>query len=136
MRQDSAGLAEPYEPPSQDEKADRDAKHYSLFDDAAALFEHGKTYARAEVSYQKSRAGFIANRLKVVGLYGAAAFACLHLALIAFAVGLVIALAPLIGPWLATLAVVLAMALGGIALLYKVKSVIANIRAAFENHNP
>ncbi|WP_145916950.1 phage holin family protein [Erythrobacter sp. QSSC1-22B] len=103
----------------------------SLFDDLLALFADGKTYAQAEVAYQKSRAGFAANRLKFVAVYGAAAFGVFHLALIALTVGVLIALMPLVGPWFATAIVTLGLIVLGVVLLRKLKAKVDDIRSAF-----
>ena len=103
----------------------------SLVDDVFALLEDGKTYAEAEVAFQKSRAGFTANRLKGAIAFGLGAFGVFHLALIAFTVGLVIALVPLIGPWAATAAVTLALVVAGVILLRLLKGRIDDIRDAF-----
>ena len=103
----------------------------SLTDDLLALFEDGKTYAEAEVAYQKSRAGFAANRLKGVIAFGLGAFGVLHLALIALTVGLVIALVPLVGPWAATAIVTAALVIAGVVLLRLLKGRIDDIRDAF-----
>lgn len=103
----------------------------SLFDDLLALFDDGKTYAQAEIAYQKSRAGFAANRVKFVVAYGAAAFGVFHLALIALTVGVVIALMPLVGPWIATAIVTIALIVLGVVLLSMLKSKLTDIRSAF-----
>ncbi len=103
----------------------------SLFDDLVALFDDGKTYAQAEVAYQKSRAGFAANRVKFVVAYGAAAFGVFHLALIALTVGVVIALMPLVGPWIATAIVTISLIVLGVVLLTMLKNKLADIRSAF-----
>ena len=54
-----------------------------------------------------------------------------HLALIAATVGLVIALAPIVGPWGATAIVTLALIAAGIALLWLLKGRLDDIRDAF-----
>src|SRR5690349_21831369 len=94
----------------------------SLMDDVEALIADGKTYLEAEITYQKSRAGFAANRLKWTALYGAAAFGLLHLAGIALTVGAVIALAPVTGPWIATGVVVLVLLLAALFFLLRLRS--------------
>ena len=45
-----------------------EARQFSLTDDVLALFEDGKTYAEAELRFQKSRAGFVGNRVKTISL--------------------------------------------------------------------
>lgn len=83
----------------------------SLYDDVEALFTDARTYFDAELTYQKSRAGFVANRLKTVVACAAVAAFLAVLALIGLTVGLIIALAPLITAWGATAVVVLGILL-------------------------
>lgn len=104
----------------------------SLMEDFDALIGDGKTYVQAEIAYQKSRAGYAANRLKGALLYGAIAFAFIHLALIALAVGAVLALIPIIGPWLATGAVVGVLLLLAVAALFRLRGKFEDIRSVFE----
>ena len=103
--------------------------------DIEALLSDGRTYIDAELSYQKSRAGFAANRLKFVAIYGAAVFAFLHLALIALTVGLVFALSPIIGPWIATGVVVVLLLAGALIFGLRLRGKLTDIRAAFEKPN-
>lgn len=107
---------------------------HSLTDDVMALFEDGKTYAQAELQFQKSRAGFTANRLKGAIAFGLGAFGVFHLALIAAAVGLVLALSQLVGPWIATAIVTIALIIVGIILLRLLKKRIDAIRTAFDGN--
>ena len=64
----------------------------SLTEDILALIEDGKTYLEAEKAFQKSRAGFVANKGKHGIIRGLAAFGMIHLALIGLVVGVVMAL--------------------------------------------
>ncbi len=108
----------------------------SLMGDIDALITDGKTYLEAEIAYQKSRAGFAANRLKWTVAYGAAAFGLIHLALIALTVGVVISLVPLVGPWIATAIVVVLLLLGATAFVLRLRSKLSDIRAVFEDETP
>ena len=119
---------------SEEESAGDHSAQPSLADDLLALFEDGKTYAEAELAYQKSRAGYTANRLKGALALGLGAFGVLHLALIALTVGIVIALAPLVGPWIATAIVTIALIIAGIIMLMMLKSRIDDIRNAFSDN--
>lgn len=105
----------------------------SLMDDVGALIDDGKTYLEAELAYQKSRAGYAADRLKWTAIYGAAAFGLLHLALIALTVGAVIALTPLTGPWIATALVVALLLAGTYYFVRKLRAKLGDIRSAFED---
>ena len=119
---------------SEEESAGGRSAQPSLADDLLALFEDGKTYAEAELAYQKSRAGYTANRLKGALALGLGAFGVLHLALIALTVGVVIALTPLVGPWIATAIVTIALIIAGIIMLMMLKSRIDDIRNAFSDN--
>ena len=110
--------------------------NHSLLGNLDALLADGRTYFESEVAYQKSRAGFAANRLKWSVIYGAAAFGLLHLALIALTVGVVIALSPLTGPWIATGLVVALLVFGAVVLLLRLRSKVDDIRAVFEEREP
>ncbi|QZD95510.1 phage holin family protein [Qipengyuania gelatinilytica] len=135
--QDRADYEGPLDlPDDYDPEEDGEGQHGpSLTDDLFALLEDGKTYAEAEVAYQKSRAGFTANRLKGAIAFGLGAFGVLHLALISFTVGAVIALMPLLGPWGATGVVTLALIIAGVVLLMLLKGRIDDIRDAFTDGN-
>lgn len=108
----------------------------SLLEDLDALIDDGKTYVEAEIAYQKSRAGFTANRLKWALIYGAAAFGLIHLALIALAVGAVIALTPLVGPWIATALVVVVLLLAAMVFIARLRSKLGEVRSVFDDGEP
>jgi hypothetical protein len=120
-------------PAAQSVEAQDSTNEPSLKADIEALIADGKTYLEAELTYQKSRAGFAANRLKWTALYGAAAFGLLHLALIALTVGAVIALTPLTGPWIATAIVVALLLAGALVFVLRLRSKVGDIRSAFED---
>lgn len=69
----------------------------SLFDDAYALYEDGRTYVEAEVAFQKSRATYAAHETKSGAIFAMGAMAFLHLALLGLVVGMIIALEPFLG---------------------------------------
>ena len=132
---DRAGYEGPLDTPDtyDNDASDGPAHGPSLADDMLALFEDGKTYAEAEVAFQKSRASFAANRLKGVVAFGLGAFGVLHLALIALTVGAVIALTPIVGPWIATAIVTVALVVMGVLFLLALRGRIDEIRAAFSD---
>jgi hypothetical protein len=76
-----------------------------LSDDIKAAAEDAKTYAEAEMAFQKSRAAWTGNRVKYIAVFAVLALGFVHLALIALVVGAVFALAQIMDPWLATGAV-------------------------------
>lgn len=88
----------------------------SLIDDVKALVDDGKTYLEAELQFQKSRATFAVDRGKSGAVYGVAAAAVLHLALVALVVGAIFALTPLITAWGATAVVVGVLLVAGLLL--------------------
>jgi Flp pilus assembly protein TadB len=88
----------------------------SLIDDVKALVDDGKTYLEAELQFQKSRATFAVDRGKSGAVYGLAAAAVLHLALVALVVGAIFALTPLITAWGATAVVVGVLLVAGLLL--------------------
>ena len=87
----------------------------SLADDVSALIDDGKTYLQAEIAFQKTRAGYAGEKTKQGVVFGLAALAFLHLALIALVVGLVIALGPYLTPF-GAVAVVVGVLLVGVAI--------------------
>ncbi len=78
----------------------------SVIEDIEALVDGGRTYLDAELSYQKTRASFVADRLKKAVVYGIIAAVLGLLAAIGLTVGLIIALTPLVTGWGATAIVV------------------------------
>lgn len=139
MRDDHDERAESYSgpldlPDEHDVPANEDEanQHFSLTDDVLALLEDGKTYAESELRFQKSRAGYIGNRVKGIVVLGLGAFGVFHLALIAGTVGLIIALAPIVGAFAATVIVTLSLILVGVLLLRVLKGRLDDIRDAFD----
>jgi len=112
----------PFDESSQNDPAHdagQSAATRSLADDLEALIEDARIYIDAELSYQKTRAGFVADRLKKTVAFGAVAAFLAVLALIGLTVGLIIALTPLITAWGATAVVVLAILLVAYILVRK-----------------
>lgn len=107
----------PEAPPST--AADEDANTFtSLRDDVAALVEDARTYAEAELAFQKTRASLAGRRGARALASLVLALALLHIALIALAVGVVIALAPWVTTW-GAIAIVVGVMLIGVALLVR-----------------
>ncbi len=71
-------------------------------DDLTALVDDGKAYVEAELAFQKSRAAFAAHEIKAGAAFALVMLAFLHLALMGIVVGLIIALAPIVGAFGAT----------------------------------
>jgi len=137
MRDDD--LPQPPETPADDEISaalrgeDSDAPAGSIKEDIIALVEDGKTYAEAELNFQKSRASFAANRGKSVALYLLFALGFVHLALIALVIGALFALAPIIGAIGATAVVVGVLILGTGILLLSARSKVRDVAEAFQD---
>lgn len=112
---------------------DPEAHARSLGDDILALFDDGRTYAEAELRFQRSRLGYAADRAKYAAIYGAAALGLFHLALIALTVGGVIALIPIVGAWAATAIVAVVLIVVGLVLLRALKGKFDEIHRAFSD---
>jgi len=95
--------------PPQDPAPDFDE---GLFEEVASLIDDGRTYAEAEIAFQKTRAKLAGRSVGVAALAVAVALILLHIAFLALAVGLVIALAPLVTIWGA-----IGIVVGGLLLL-------------------
>jgi uncharacterized membrane protein YqjE len=98
----------------------------ALKDDVTALVEDARTYAVAEIAFQKVRAGLAGKSAARAALWLVLALVLLNLALIALAVGVVIALAPLVTIW-GAIAIVVGVLLAAVAVLV--------IRAAAEGRS-
>lgn len=84
----------------------------SLSADIAALIDSGRTYAEAELAFQKTRAALAGDSAaKAIGAL-VLALVLLNIALTALAIGAVLALQPLITIWGAIAVVVGALLLG------------------------
>ncbi len=107
-------------------RTDETAADEGLLGGARALFEDGKGLLSAEIAFQRARAGFVLGRAKGILVLAVLALVLLFFALMALVVGLLLALAPLLGPWGALGAVVLGLlVLTGLCLL----GVLARVRA-------
>ena len=84
----------------------------SITEELAALIDDGKTYAEAELAFQKTRATIAGKSIGIALGLAIVAIILLHIAFLALAVGLVIALQPLVTIWGA-----IAIVVGGLLLL-------------------
>ncbi|MEP1420331.1 MAG: phage holin family protein [Erythrobacter sp.] len=71
----------------------------SLMDEASALIDNARTYAEAELGFQKTRAAFAGRLLGVSLALVVVALILLHIAFLALAVGLVLAFESVVGIW-------------------------------------
>lgn len=115
MPQSDPALEEPVAPADETSSAEADALA-SLREDVAILIEDARTYAEAEVRFQKTRAALAGKATARAIVLLVLALVLLHIALIALAVGAVIALAPLVTVW-GAIAIVVGVMLAGVAAL-------------------
>jgi len=71
----------------------------SLLEEAGALIDNARTYAEAELGFQKTRAALAGRFVGIAVGLGIVAIILLHIAFLALAVGLVLAFEPLVGIW-------------------------------------
>jgi hypothetical protein len=96
---------------------DEDSSSFAtLRDDVTALVDDARTYAEAEIAFQKTRAGVAGKTAGRAAALLLVALVLFHIALIALAVGAVIALAPLVTIW-GAIAIVVGVLLSGVAAL-------------------
>lgn len=105
------GVAEP-------DLAAADEADDSLLEDLRDLADDTRTAVEAEVAFQKERASYVAGAARGIAIRFALAALLVVIALCTMAIGVLVGLTPLIGPWLATAAVVglLAIFAGVLAL--------------------
>jgi len=93
------GSADPVLAPEPAAEGDDATSFATLRDDLTALVDDARTYAEAEITFQKTRAGLVGKRAGRALVLLVLALVLLNIALIALAVGVVIALAPLVTIW-------------------------------------
>lgn len=108
----------------------------SLTDDLSALYADTKTYASAELTYQKTRASYAGKKGTKAAVYGLGALTVLNLALIGLTVGAIISLATLVGPLAATLIVVVLLLIVAGFLGYLAKQKASAVSRVFAGEKP
>ena len=88
----------------------------ALREEFAVLIEDARTYAEAEVAFQKTRAAIAGKTAGRAVVLLVLALVLLHIALIALAVGAVFALAPLVSVW-GAIGIVVGVLLAGVIAL-------------------
>lgn len=88
----------------------------SIVEELGTVIDDAKLYATAELAFQKTRAKLLGKSVGVAAGAVIVAIILLHIALIAMAVGFVIALEPLVTIW-GAIAIVVGVMLLGVALL-------------------
>ncbi|TDW68569.1 putative superfamily III holin-X [Novosphingobium sp. PhB55] len=89
----------------------QEGEDLSLIEDVRLLLGEARTFAQAEVTYQKTRAAYLGAETKSIAVLGVGAAIFVFFALMALVLGAVIAVGTLIGPWLAMVAVPMAILL-------------------------
>nr|WP_298927679.1 phage holin family protein [uncultured Erythrobacter sp.] len=107
----------------------------SIADEIAALIDDGRTYAEAEIAFQKTRAGIAGKSIGFSVAYVVVAIISLHIAVLALAVGMVMALEPLVTIWGAIAIVVGVLLLGTILLVLKAKGHAERLGLMFGSSN-
>ena len=87
----------------------------SLADDVRNLVDEARDYASADLAWHRERALLAAKGARAVAPYALLAIGFVFLALMALPIGLVLSLAPVTGPWIATgIAILLMLALAAL----------------------
>jgi hypothetical protein len=107
----------------------------SLLSDVEALVADGKTYAEAELAFQKTRLLYASDKVKSAAIFTGIAAVFVVMAIVALVLGAVLALTPLIGALGATAAVFLALLICAGVLVMMAKARIADLIAAFEERD-
>lgn len=96
----------------------------------ARLYADGRAYASAEAEKQKLRVGIIGGAVRNAVIFATVALMLLFASIVAFLIGLIIALAPRLGPLWATFAVLGASMIVALLLLLLAKSSINRMKKA------
>ncbi|KPH66553.1 phage holin family protein [Novosphingobium sp. ST904] len=83
----------------------REDEDLSLAQDLRLLASEARTFAQAELAYQKSRAAYAGAEARAIAMLGLLAAGLVFFALMGLVLGAVIAVGTLVGPWLAMLLV-------------------------------
>ncbi|WP_340264142.1 hypothetical protein [Sphingobium mellinum] len=126
MTEDTTIRAEPADPQGESEPEQTG----SVRDVFARLYTDGRAYADAEIKRQKLRAGIAGTAVRDAVIFGAAGVLLVFAGLVAFLVGLTIALAPHLGAGWAACAVFGASLLVALILLLVAKGRITKMRKA------
>jgi uncharacterized protein (DUF983 family) len=105
-----------------------------LIEELGAVIDDARLYAAAEIAFQRTRAKLLGRNVGVAAAAIALALILLHIALIAMAVGLVIALEPLVGIW-GSIAIVVGVMLIGVGALVYLAADKGKIIAEMFSHN-
>ncbi len=107
----------------------------SLLDDAGDLLVDIRTWADAELAYQKTRASFVGSTLKRMVAFGIAGALLGLFALGGLTVGLIIALTPLVTAWGATAIVVGALLVAAFVAVNMASKALRELTAAVREND-
>jgi hypothetical protein len=116
---DSPDTLEPNEPLDDDLREDP-----TLAQDMRLLASQVRTFAEAEMAFQKARAVYVGGQARTIAMLGVVAATLVFFAAMAAVLGTVIALGPVLGLWGATGAVTL-----GLLAIALICALIAMVRA-------
>ncbi|MFK4871145.1 phage holin family protein [Novosphingobium sp. ZW T3_23] len=104
----------------------------SLIEDVRLLAGEARTYAQAELAYQKARAAYAGAETRNIAILGVGAAVLVFFAVMALVLGAVIAVGTIIGPWLSMIAVpvaiLVAAAIMGLSARGKVRRMMSLLR--------
>lgn len=111
-----------YVPDPEPARQFRPGEDPNFAEDLRALAEEASAFAKAELSFQKSRAAYAGKQAKKIVVLCVIAAVLAFFAVTAFVVGLVISLASLIGPWASMVVVTLALLVLAVVCLLSARS--------------
>lgn len=120
------------EPAETAETPQAEGQEESVRDVFARLYDDGRAYAQAEADRQKLRLGILGAGIRDAAIFAIVAIMLLFASLVAFLIGLIIALAPRLGPLWATCAVFGAALLVALGLLLLAKARIDRMKKAIK----
>jgi len=104
----------------------------SLIDEVAGLIDNARNYAEAEIIFQKTRIALTGSNAAAALALFVLAVVLLHIAIIAAAVGFVMALAPIVSIWWAIAIVVGVLLVGTGLLVWRAVTRIRRIAAMYD----
>ncbi|TCM21993.1 putative superfamily III holin-X [Novosphingobium sp. PhB165] len=112
---------------------DSDIEDISLAQDLKLLAEEARTLAQAELAFQKTRAAYVGAEARTIALFGVLAAVVVFFALMALVFGLVLSLASVLGPWLATAVATLALLVIAAILGLSARGRVKRVRSVLSN---
>lgn len=110
------GAPDPSMPSEEQEALDSVIEDETIIEELSALVEDAGIYATAELAFQRTRAKLAGRNIVAVLAFVVLAIILLHISIIALAVGLVIALEPLVTIW-GAIGIVVGIMLLSVAIL-------------------